>query len=86
MRKRSASGDSLQALVAKHKAKAVLKEKEMTFRQEVKAEEEVKGNEAEIEKEEESNIITNLTFEELGVCSEICEAIKAMGYKHPSKI
>ena len=25
-------------------------------------------------------------FEELGVCSEICEAVKKMGYKHPSKI
>lgn len=27
-----------------------------------------------------------MTFEELGVCSEICEAIKGMGYKHPTKI
>ncbi len=27
-----------------------------------------------------------MTFEELGVCPEICEAIKAMGYKHPTKI
>ena len=30
--------------------------------------------------------MTNLTFEELGVCPEICEAIKAMGYKNPTKI
>lgn len=36
--------------------------------------------------EEESNIMTTTTFEELGVCPEICEAIKAMGYKHPTKI
>ena len=26
------------------------------------------------------------TFKELGVCDEICEAVKKMGYKHPSKI
>ena len=26
------------------------------------------------------------TFEELGVCPEICEAVKKMGYKNPSKI
>ena len=26
------------------------------------------------------------SFEKLGVCSEICEAIEKMGYKHPSKI
>ncbi len=30
--------------------------------------------------------MTTMTFEELGVCSEICEAIKAMGYKNPTKI
>jgi len=27
-----------------------------------------------------------VTFESLGVCAEICEAVKKMGYKHPSKI
>lgn len=76
-------GDSLQALVAKHKAKAQLKELEKL--------EESKGEGATAaqvdgEVEEESNIMTTMTFEELGVCPEICEAIKAMGYKHPSKI
>ena len=30
--------------------------------------------------------MSNLTFEELGVCSELCEALKAMGYKNPTKI
>ncbi len=27
-----------------------------------------------------------MTFEELSVCPEICEAISQMGYKHPTKI
>ena len=26
------------------------------------------------------------TFADIGVCQEICEAVKKMGYKHPSKI
>jgi ATP-dependent RNA helicase DDX47/RRP3 len=26
------------------------------------------------------------SFEELGVCAEICEAVTKMGYKHPSRI
>ena len=26
------------------------------------------------------------TFEDLGVCPEICEAVKKMGYTNPSKI
>ena len=26
------------------------------------------------------------TFESLGVCPEICDAVAKMGYKHPSKI
>ncbi len=30
--------------------------------------------------------MSNTTFEDLGVCSELCEAIKAMGYKAPTKI
>ncbi len=46
-------------------------------------EEEEKGEAIE---EEEANIMTNLSFEELGVCPEVCEAIKAMGYKNPTKI
>lgn len=31
-------------------------------------------------------LASDTTFEELGVCQEICEAVKKMGYKHPSKI
>lgn len=30
--------------------------------------------------------MSNTTFEELGVCPELCEALKAMGYKAPTKI
>jgi superfamily II DNA/RNA helicase len=30
--------------------------------------------------------MSNTTFEELGICSEICEAIRGMGYKNPTKI
>ena len=29
---------------------------------------------------------SSLTFEKLGVCPEICEAVAKMGFKHPSKI
>ena len=36
--------------------------------------------------DEETGIMSNTTFEELGLCSELCEAIKAMGYKTPTKI
>ena len=48
-------------------------------------------NEPEAKAQEESITLTNileesLTFEKLGVCSEICEAVAKMGYKHPSKI
>jgi hypothetical protein len=79
------NGDSIKALVAKHKAKAVQKEVEKAEKK-LAVTEEVKGEEIPNVGEEESNIMTNLTFEELGVCPEICEAIKAMGYKNPSKI
>ena len=78
------NGDSIKTLVAKHKAKAVQKEVEKSEKKQT-ATEEVKGEVPNVG-EEESNIMTNLTFEELGVCPEICEAIKAMGYKNPSKI
>ena len=75
----------MQALVAKHKAKAIMKDQEKKEK-DIKKEEEVKGAEVALDDQEESNIMTNLTFEEIGVCPEICEAIKAMGYKNPSKI
>lgn len=78
------NGDSIKALVAKHKAKAVQKEAEKVEKK-LAVTEEVKEQVPNVG-EEESNIMTNLTFEELGVCPEICEAIKAMGYKNPSKI
>ena len=78
------NGDSIKALVAKHKAKAVQKEAEKVEKK-LAVTEEVKEQMSNVG-EEESNIMTNLTFEELGVCPEICEAIKAMGYKNPSKI
>jgi superfamily II DNA/RNA helicase len=35
---------------------------------------------------EEQTLLSKKTFEELGVCSEICEAVKAMGYLCPTKI
>ena len=36
--------------------------------------------------EVESNLMSTMTFEDLGVCSEIREAITGMGYKHPTRI
>lgn len=30
--------------------------------------------------------MSSLSFEDLGICSEICEALRAMNYKHPTKI
>ena len=37
--------------------------------------------------ESKSNILEETTsFEKLGVCAEICEAVAKMGFKHPSKI
>jgi len=59
-----------------------MKEQEKKVKEVIRQEEEVKGS----DEQEESNIMTSLTFEEIGVCPEICEAIKAMGYKHPTKI
>jgi superfamily II DNA/RNA helicase len=38
------------------------------------------------DEEEDQTILSKKTFEELGVCPEICEAVKAMGYLFPSKI
>lgn len=78
------NGDSIRTLVAKHKAKAVQKEAEKAEKQ-MNVAEEMKDDQPKVEGEE-STIMTDLTFEELGVCPEVCEAIKAMGYKNPSKI
>lgn len=65
----------IQLLVAKHKQKA--KEKE-----EAKDKKEAQKTEIGTSLEESSQ----KSFEELGVCDEICEAIKQIGYKTPSKI
>jgi ATP-dependent RNA helicase DDX47/RRP3 len=66
----SSDGSELDRLVKKAKAKA----------------EEVKGEHKIVEQEDDKIIEESTTFEKLGVCSEICEAVTKMGYKHPSKI
>lgn len=68
--------EEIDSLVKKAKAKSKEFEKKETA-----AEEQDKGVLDEIRQEEEDK-----TFAELGVCQEICEAVKKMGYKHPSKI
>ena len=30
--------------------------------------------------------MTKFTFEEMGVCAELCESLKMMGYKNPTNI
>lgn len=39
-----------------------------------------------VEQTDDKIIEESTTFAKLGVCSEICEAVTKMGYKHPSKI
>jgi hypothetical protein len=39
-----------------------------------------------VEQDDDKIIEESTTFEKLGVCQEICEAVVKMGYKHPSKI
>lgn len=39
-----------------------------------------------LEQEEHSILVMDKTFAGLGVCDEICEAVRKMGYQHPSKI
>jgi len=75
--------DSIQTLVAKHKAKAEEKQKKLDEKHDKI--DELKQDGVEVD-DEESNIMSNTTFEELGICSEICEAIRGMGYKVPTKI
>lgn len=69
-------GGSIKALVAKHKAKALEKDQE-------KLDKLAGVNE---ESKVESNLLADVTFEDLKVCPEIREAIAAMGYKYPTKI
>ncbi|CAI2366261.1 unnamed protein product [Moneuplotes crassus] len=76
-----------------HKSKA--EKKETTEKPEEEAQENIqekiektKPEETKIEKtEEDDNIIDkSVTFKELGLCDELCEAVKKLGFKHPSKI
>ena len=66
----SSDGSELDKLVKKAKAKAEVKEQEHKI----------------VEQDDDKIIEENTTFEKLGVCQEICEAVVKMGYKHPSKI
>ena len=50
-----------------------------------KAKAEVKEHKI-VEQEDDKIIEENTTFEKMGVCQEICEAVAKMGFKHPSKI
>lgn len=71
---------NLEDIVAKHKAKAAEEEQK-------KEEEKADGVSFDGQDEDDiKQIVENKTFEELGVCSEICGAVAKMGYKHPTKI
>ena len=82
---------AIRELVEKHKAKAKAAE-------ETSPVEESKGTDDLKEKKVKEIVIDggdqedikmlekNTTFEELGVCPEICDAVKKMGYENPSKI
>ena len=87
---------AIRELVAKHKAKALEKaDKKAARRQsneDIEASEETKqepirdivvdgGDQDDVKMLE-----TDTTFADLGVCPEICEAVKKMGYVNPSKI
>eukprot|EP00347_Sterkiella_histriomuscorum_P007721 403347814 len=82
----STKGDSIKDLVAKHKAKALEKD---LFCQ-LKTSKDLENDQDEIKEEdiveEEKTIMSSTTFEKLGVCSELQEALKNMGYKCPTKI
>lgn len=71
--------ESLEELVKKAKEKSKTFQKEDDIQQQDKDDEENKIEDGDILKKDE-------TFEKLGVCPEICEAISKMGFKHPSKI
>lgn len=84
--------ESIRDLVSKHKVKAKEKEEDDLKRKkknmlltsnEAKNAEEVKESEQD---DANKTLMTTMTFEELGVCSELCESLKAMGYRHPTNI
>ena len=72
--------DSIEKLVER------AKEKSETFKAKEVAPGEEKGVHKVLEQEENNILVPEKTFAGLGVCDEICEAVKKMGYKHPSKI
>ena len=85
---------AIRELVEKHKAKA-LEEKNPSKSGEKssqEAKEEVKNQHVKEviveggEQEDIKMLETDTTFSDLGVCPEICEAVKKMGYLYPSKI
>jgi ATP-dependent RNA helicase DDX47/RRP3 len=58
-------------------------EKKNAENEESKDEEVVGGENME---EEIKKLVEDLTFEEIGVCPEICRAVEKLGFKHPTKI
>ena len=88
---------SIRDLVEKHKAKSSAQKQNVV---EVTQAEEIKEGQSSEKPSKEINEIvieggdqddikmleTNTTFADLGVCPEICEAVKKMGYVNPSKI
>ena len=90
---------AIRELVAKHKAKALQKAEKKAARrqsaddiQQAQASEESKQEPIrEIvvdggDQDDVKMLETDTTFADLGVCPEICEAVKKMGYVNPSKI
>ena len=97
---------NIEALVAKHKAKAGDKKKKkldqvLSKKERKNSIESASKRKQSVDQEEAKEIVidgvkdfedevkqiaVDTTFEDLGVCPEICEAVKKMGYKHPSKI
>ena len=85
---------AIRELVEKHKAKALEKKKPSKSGEKTsqEANEEVKNQHVKEviveggEQEDIKMLETDTTFSDLGVCPEICEAVKKMGYLYPSKI
>ena len=88
---------SIRDLVEKHKAKSSAQKQNVV--EVTQAEENKEGQSCEKPSKEINEIVieggdqddikmleTNTTFADLGVCPEICEAVKKMGYVNPSKI
>ena len=85
---------AIRELVEKHKAKALEEKKPSKSGEKTsqEANEEVKNQHVKEviveggEQEDIKMLETDTTFSDLGVCPEICEAVKKMGYLYPSKI